>query len=156
MFLRKKERSGYISGVMSVEFQAYLQKWDQVQIMSNIMNIYSPTLILLMIFFKLPAWQSLKKKAVLPELWKVFLPLSNLAWCTRKQIRLIKTEARLTRKTAVAAKWLKAEKVGKQHVGLMMGGFQVSEYIKAFSLFIKLLWQHLTAKVLCVIRVQWT
>lgn len=38
----------------------------------------------------------------------------------------------------------------------MMGGFQVSEYIKAFSLFIKLLWQHLTEKVLQIIKVQWT
>lgn len=120
------------------------------------MNIYSPALFFLMIFFKLPARQSLKKKAILPELWKVFLPLFNQARYTRKQIRLIKPQVWLTRKTAVAAKWLKAEKVGKQHVGLMMGGFQVSEYIKAFSLFIKLLWQHLTAKVLWIMRVQWT
>lgn len=41
-------------------------------------------------------------------------------------------------------------------MGLMMGGFQVSEYIKAFSLFIKLLWQRLTVKVLWFIKVQWT
>lgn len=85
-----------------------------------------------------------------------FLPLFNQARYSRKQIKLIQTEVRLTRKTAVAAKWLKAEKAGEQHVGLMMGGFQVSECIKAFSLFIKLLWQHLTAKVWGIIRVQWT
>lgn len=42
---------------MSVEFQAYLQKRKQVWIMTNIMNIYSPTLIFLVIFFKLPARQ---------------------------------------------------------------------------------------------------
>lgn len=85
----------------------------------------------------------------------VFL-LFNQTRYTRKQIRLIKTEVRFAKKTAVAAKWLKAEKIGKQHVGLMMGGFQVSESIKAFSLFIKLLWQHLTGKVLQIMKVQGT
>lgn len=98
----------------------------------------------------------LKEKGSFTWIVKVVFPLFNQARYTRKQIRLIKTEVRLTRKRAVTAKRLKAEKVRKQHVGLMMGGFQVSEYIKAFSLFIKLLWQHLTEKVLQIIKVQWT